>query len=200
MSKVEKDKVIEIHYTLRRADGKIEDTTEGEPPLPYLHGAGNIVPGLEQALEGRSTGDSLSVTLTPDQGYGDYDEGLLQEIMLESLPVGTDLSEGDEIFLLDDEGMEIPGVVERIEDNTLIVNVNHPLAGETLTFDVEIANIRDATAEELEHGHAHDPYSESDEDDEEWDEDDEDWDDEDWDEDDEEWEEEEDDSESKPPR
>ena len=186
MSRVEKDKVVEIHYTVRLEDGSVADTTEGEPPIPYLHGSGSIVPGLERALEGHNAGDHVSVTLTPEDAYGPYDDELLQEIPFDALPEDVELAEGDELYLIDDEGVEVPGVIERIEQDAIIVNYNHPLAGETLTFEVQIADVRDATPEELEHGHAHDPYAE---DDDEWDDEDEweEWDDED-DEDDEEFE------------
>lgn len=190
--KVEKNKVVEIHYTLRLADGSIEDTTEGEAPLPYLHGVGGIIPGLEKALEGRSIGDRFQVTVEPAEGYGEYDEALSESIPLNAFPEGTELTEGEEIFVELDDGTATQGIIERIDKNDVLINYNHPLAGETLTFDVEVVDVRDATQEELEHGHAHDPYAEDDEDDEEWDDDDEEWDDDDdfeeWDDDDD-WEE-----------
>ncbi|MGH2544486.1 MAG: FKBP-type peptidyl-prolyl cis-trans isomerase [Ardenticatenaceae bacterium] len=202
MDTVKKDKVVDLHYTLRRADGQVEDSTTGEPPLPYLHGAGNIIPGLESALEGRGRGDKFTVTLAPAEAYGEYDSELVDEIPLDAFPEGTEMAEGDEIFFLTEEGEEMAGFIESVTEETLLVNYNHPLAGETLTFEVEIAGIRDATPEELEHGHAHDPYAadeqeewddedEEDEDDDEWDDEEWDEDDEEWDEDDEEWDEEE---------
>mgnify|MGYP003384054355 CR=1 FL=1 len=187
--KVTKDKVVEIHYTLTLDDGQVGDSTEGEAPLPYLHGAGNIIPGLEAALDGRDTGEKFSVTLTPEQGYGLYDEALVEMLPLSELPEGAEVAEGDEIFSVDEEGVELAGIIERLEGDNMVVNYNHPLAGRTLTFNVEVVEIRDATPEELEHGHAHDPYAdeEGDWDDEEWDDDDE-WEDED----DDEWEDDED--------
>ncbi|MBA3534285.1 MAG: peptidylprolyl isomerase [Ardenticatenales bacterium] len=184
MTKVEKDKVVEIHYTLRLSDGTVEDSTEGEPPLPYLHGAGNIPPGLERALEGHNAGDTFTVTLQPTDAYGEYDDEMVDAIPRDAFPDETELAEGDEIWLIDEEGNETPGIIERIEEEMLFVDYNHPLAGETVTFDVQVVEVRDATPEELEHGHAHDQYAD------EWDEDE---DDEDWEDDDEELDEEEDD-------
>lgn len=182
--KVEKEKVVEIHYTLRRADGEVVDSTEGDPPLPYLHGVGDILPGLEKALDGRSLGEKFTVTLEAADAYGDYDEELTDELELNSFPDDVELTEGDEIYLVNEDGEEVPGVIERITDETVVINYNHPLAGETITCDVEIVEIRDATAQELAQGHADDPYAD------EFDEDD-DWDDEEWDDEDE-WEEDED--------
>lgn len=157
--KVEKDKVVEIHYTLRLANGEVVDSTDGEAPFPYLHGADNIVPGLEARLEGRRVGDRLSVPVAPAEGFGEYKEDLVHEIGLDAFPEEMDLAEGDEVFWVNDDEEEIPGIIEQIKDETMIANYNHPLAGETLTFDVEIMNIREATAEELDHGHAHDEHS-----------------------------------------
>lgn len=185
MAQVEKNKVVEIHYTLRLSDGTIEDTTEGEAPLPYLHGAGNIIPGLESALEGRNMGDRFEVTLQPADAYGEYDEELTEEIPLDAFPDGTEITEGEEIWVEAEDGTAAQGVVERIDESTAFVNYNHPLAGAALTFEVEVVDVRDATPEELEHGHAHDAYAEEDED--EWDdEDDDEWDEEDWEEEDDE--------------
>lgn len=195
--KVSKDKVVEIHYTLRLDDDSVEDSTEGEAPLPYLHGAQNIIPGLEASLDGRQAGDKYSVTLTPDQGYGAYDEELVELLPLSELPEGSEIAEGDEILSIDEEGNEMAGVIERIEGENMVVNYNHPLAGRTLTFDVEVVDVRDATPEELEHGHAHDPYADEEGD---WDDEDEEWDDEEeWEDEDEEWEAEEEDGEGDKP-
>ena len=156
--KIGKDKVVKIHYTLCLADGEMVDSTEGEHPFPYLHGADNIVPGLEAKLEGRQIQDRVKVRLQPAEGFGEYDEELVHEIGLDALPEAMDLIVGDEIFLLNDEDEEVPGVIEEIKSESIIVNYNHPLAGETLIFDVEVIEIRDAAPEELEHGHAHDEH------------------------------------------
>ena len=169
--KIQKDNVVQIHYTLRLADGEVIDSTKGEPPFPYLHGADNIVPGLEAALEGRTVGARLSITVPPAEGFGEYDEEFVHEIPLDSFTEEVDLAEGDEIFLLNEHDEEVPGIIEQIKNESIIVNYNHPLAGERLTFDVEVVDIRAATEEELAHGHAHDEYYDVHEDDE-----DEDWD------------------------
>ena len=156
--KIRKDKVVKIHYTLCLADGEVIDSTKGEHPFPYLHGADNIVPGLEAELEGRQVHDHIRVRLEPAEGFGQYDEEFVHEIELDALPEAMDLAVGDEIFLLNDDDEEVPGVIEEIKSETIIVNYNHPLAGQTLIFDVEVMEIRDATQEELEHGHAHDEH------------------------------------------
>lgn len=198
MAKVTKDKVVEIHYRLRLPDGTVEDSTEGEAPLPYLHGASEILPGLEAALDGRETGEQFTVTLGPDQGY----ETLLEAIPFEDLPEDTELAEGDEIVITDEDGEnEVVGTIEQITEDVVIVSSPHPLKGQSLTFDIEIVDVRDATPLELEHGHAHDPYSDE-EDDEEWDEEDDEWEgdeedewDEEWDDEEDEWDDEEDENE-----
>ena len=168
--KIQKDKVVKIHYTLRLADGEVLDSTRGEPPFPYLHGAHNIVPGLEAALEGQRVGYQVSVTVQPADGFGEYDEELMHEIELDAFPQEMELAEGDEIFLLNEEDEEVPGIIEQIKNESIIVNYNHPLAGQILTFDVEVVEIRDASEEELAHGHAHDEHYDVHEEDEDWDE------------------------------
>ncbi len=169
--KVSKGKVVKIHYTLSFADGDVIDSTEGEHPFPYLHGAENIVPGLEAKLEGAQVKDRIKVMLQPAEGFGEYDEAMVHEIDLADLPEATDLSEGDELFLLNEDEEEIPGIIEEIKSESIIVNYNHPLAGEALVFDVEVVEIREAAADELEHGHAHDEhYLMHEQEDEDWDE------------------------------
>jgi FKBP-type peptidyl-prolyl cis-trans isomerase SlyD len=166
---ISKNKVVELHYTLHLASGEEVDTTYDEAPLPYLHGHSNIVPGLEEALEGRNAGDRFTVEVTPEAGYGVYDEENTEEMSMDDFPEDVKLEEGDEIFVEDEEGNEIVGYVEEIdsENNVILVDYNHPLAGETLMFDVEVVSVRDATPQEITQGFADDPFGE---DDEEWEE------------------------------
>lgn len=169
--KIYPGKVVKIHYTLSLADGEVIDSTKEEHAFPYLHGADNIVPGLETKLEGCQVKDRIRVRLQPAEGFGEYDEELIHEIGLDALPEAMDLAEGDELFLLNDDDEEVPGIIEEIKSESIIVNYNHPLAGETLIFDVEVVEIREATSEELEHGHAHDEHYDyhGEEDDDDWD-------------------------------
>ena len=168
--KIRKDKVVKIHYTLCLADGEVIDSTKGEHPFPYLHGADNIVPGLEAELEGRQVQEQVTVRLEPAEAFGEYDEELIHEIELDALPEAMDLAGGDEIFLLNDDEEEVLGVIEEIKSESIIVNYNHPLAGQILTFDVQVVEIRNASEEELAHGHAHDEHYDVHEEDEDWDE------------------------------
>jgi FKBP-type peptidyl-prolyl cis-trans isomerase SlyD len=170
---ITKNKVVELHYTLRLTNGEEVDTTFDEAPLPYLHGHNNIVPGLEQALEGRDAGDRFTIEIPPEAGYGIYDESNTEELPLDDFPEDVELMEGDEIFVEDEEGNETVGYIEEInaENGTIFVDYNHPLAGETLVFDVEVVSVRDATSQEMSQGFAEDPYG--DDDDEEWEDDDE---------------------------
>ena len=154
---ISSQKVVLIDYTLTDDQNDVLDSSKDGEPLAYIHGMGNLIPGLENALEGKSADDELSVSLQPDQAYGEHDEELVQIVPLEhfdgvdSLQVGMQFhaSSGD-----DDEDEMLVTVVD-IEGDQVTVDGNHPLAGQTLNFEVKVVEVRDATAEELEHGHAH---------------------------------------------
>lgn len=148
--------VASIHYTLKNDAGDIMDTSEGEEPLSYLHGAQNIVPGLEKQLEGKSIGDKLSVIVSPEEGYGEYDANLIQELPRSMFDGVDNIEVGMEFHAQTQQGMQIVEV-KKIEGDTITIDGNHPLAGHTLHFDVEITDIREASADELEHGHVHGP-------------------------------------------
>lgn len=154
MSKVTRGKVVELEYTLRLSDGEIADATEGEP-LAYLHGYGEIIAGLEDALEGHSVGEKLSLTIEPAEGYGEYEDDDWGELPREAFPEDAVIEEGDEVTVVDEDGDERLGWIAEIGDEVVAVDFNHPLAGETLSFEIEILGVRDATAEEIDHGHAH---------------------------------------------
>jgi FKBP-type peptidyl-prolyl cis-trans isomerase SlyD len=124
--------VVQIHYTLKNATGDVIDSSQGQEPLAYLHGAGSIVEGLESALAGKTVGDKLDVTVEPERGYGDRRDDLVQT------PWG-----------------EQPVTVMAVADDSVELDGNHPLAGETLNFSVEVVDVRQASEEELQHGHAH---------------------------------------------
>ncbi len=154
--KIAHEKVVSIHYTLTNSEGTVLDSSSGGDPLAYLHGFGNIIPGLENALEGKATGDKLSVTVEPEQGYGARDERLVQAVPRSAFKGVEELAPGMQFQAQGPQGNRLV-VVTQVADNEVTVDANHPLAGQTLHFDVEISEIRDATAEELEHGHVHGP-------------------------------------------
>lgn len=151
---VEARKVITIDYTLTDTDGEVLDSSEDDGPLAYLHGFGNIVPGLEAALEGKAPGDKLVVTVPPDKGYGERDPGLVQKMPRAKFPKG-DIDVGMRFSAETDDGVRVLTVVA-VSAKDVTVDGNHPLAGQTLSFDVTVREIRDATEEEIEHGHVHD--------------------------------------------
>lgn len=153
---VSRNKVVSIHYTLRDEAGEVLDSSPGGAPLAYLHGNGNLVPGLETALDGRSAGDRFEVRVAPEQGYGVRDERLVQILPRARFGAAGELVPGMR-FRAGDAGGQRLVTVTRVERDLVSVDANHPLAGKTLHFEVEIAAVRRATREELEHGHVHGP-------------------------------------------
>ncbi len=152
---IEKNKVVSIHYTLTDNAGKVIDSSDGRDPLLYIQGIGNIIPGLEEALEGKSKADKLDVTVSPDKGYGNRDERMVQSIPRSNIDGIEDIQIGMQLQAQSPDGQMSLLTVTKVEDETVTVDGNHPLAGETLNFAVEIVDIRDATKDELAHGHAH---------------------------------------------
>lgn len=153
MNTIQNDLVAAIHYTLKNDDGDVVDSSEGRDPLEYLHGHGNLVAGLEAALAGKAPGDSLKVSVSPEEGYGVSDEDLVVDVPREYLPA-EDIEPGMRFSAETSGGMRLFTVVE-VGEETVVMDGNHPLAGETLHFDVEIVSIREAQPEELAHGHVH---------------------------------------------
>ncbi len=143
-----------IHYTLRNDEGETLDSSAGEAPLEYLHGYQNIVPGLEAELNGKKVGDSFKVSVEPEQGYGELDPSLVQELPKDMFQGVESVEVGMEFHAETQHGLQIVEVVE-VEDETVTIDGNHPLAGQTLNFEIEVIGIREATADELEHGHVH---------------------------------------------
>jgi len=153
---IARNKVVTIHYTLRDEQGAVIDSSSGRGPLAYLHGKGNIVPGLERALDGRGAGDKLDVTVAPEQGYGLRDERLVEIVPRSRFPAGTELAPGMQLRTSGARGARIVSVV-KVERDFVTLDGNHPLAGRTLRFSVEVADVRRATHEEVSHGHVHGP-------------------------------------------
>lgn len=157
MTAIAKNKAVSIHYTLTLDGGEIIDSSEGKDPLIYLHGHGNIVPGLERELAGKGIGEKLNVVVNPTDGYGDHNPGLIQQVPREAFQ-GVDTLEVGMMFQAPGEGGHIQMIrITGIEGDTITVDGNHELAGKTLNFAVEISSIRDASTEELSHGHVHGP-------------------------------------------
>ena len=151
------DKVVLIHYTLTNDGGDVIDTSSGGDPLAYIHGQGNIIPGLEKALEGREAGEKLQVRVEPAEGYGVRDEQLVQKVPRRSFSGVKDVQPGMQFHAQTSGGHTRVVTVTGVAGDLVTVDANHPLAGQHLTFDVEITEVRDATEEELEHGHVHGP-------------------------------------------
>lgn len=148
--------VASIEYTLTDDQGTVIDSSAGGEPLAYLHGAGNIIPGLEDALEGKKVGDSFKISIPPAEGYGEKNDALLQ-VVPRSMFQGVDQVEvGMQFHAQTDYGMQVI-TVAKVEGDNVTVDGNHPLAGQTLNFDVKVVEVRAATSEELEHGHVHGP-------------------------------------------
>jgi FKBP-type peptidyl-prolyl cis-trans isomerase SlyD len=149
---ITKNSVVSFHYTLNDPEGKLLDTSAGRDAFAYIHGNGMIVPGLEDQLEGRKAGDSLHAVVDAVNGYGEIDPQLLQKVPVDKFG-GQSVEEGMQFQTPDHR---VWSVME-VKDGEVLLNGNHPLAGVTLHFNVEITDVREATAEELAHGHVHGP-------------------------------------------
>ena len=148
--------VASFHYTLTDSSGQVLDSSEGKEPLSYLHGAGNIIPGLEKELAGKNVGDKLNVSVPPAEGYGERDERMIQELPASMFSGVEKIEAGMEFHAQTEQGTQIVRV-HAVEGDKVTVDGNHPLAGMSLNFDVEITEVRDATQEEKDHGHVHGP-------------------------------------------
>ena len=151
---IEKDKVVSIDYTLTNDNGEVLDSSSGREPLAFLQGYGNLIPGLEKELEGKAKGDKLVAIIAPDQAYGLRSEELVQEIPMENFQDASQVKVGVQFQVENEHEVRIATVLE-VSETAAKVDLNHPLADETLHFDVEIMDVREATKEELEHGHVH---------------------------------------------
>jgi len=153
---IAKHKVALLEYTLTNDSGEIMDTSEGDEPLAYIQGIGNLVPGLEEELEGKSQDDELKVTVPPEKGYGVRDDSLVQVVDRSVFQGVDELQVGMHFQARGDDDTHMIWVTE-INGDEVTIDGNHPLAGETLTFDLKVVEVRDATEEELDHGHVHGP-------------------------------------------
>lgn len=149
-----KNAVVSIHYTLKDDEGQVMDSSEGRDPLSYLHGANNLIPGLEKELEGKSTGQNFTASIDPAEAYGENNPELVQKISKEMFQGVEQIEPGMAFTAQGPQGQQ-QVVVTAVEGDEVTVDANHPMAGKTLHFDVEVVDVRDATDEELEHGHVH---------------------------------------------
>ena len=155
---VKDDTVVSFHYTLTNAGGEtLESSRDRGEAMTYLHGAGNIIPGLEGALAGREAGDTFTVTIPAAQAYGERREGNIQRLPLKRLGVASRQLRPGQVLNLTTSRGPAQVTVTKVGRFHVDVDANHPLAGQALTFDVEITAVRDASPEELEHGHVHGP-------------------------------------------
>lgn len=152
--KVDDGQVISMHYTLH-VDGQVVDSSEGGEPLQFIQGMGHIIPGLEHELYEMKIGDSKKVIVAPKDGYGEADEEAFMDVPRDSFPPSVPLKVGTELELRDQSDHPVYARIENIDDANIRLNMNHPLAGKELHFDVKIADIRVATDEEISHGHVH---------------------------------------------
>jgi FKBP-type peptidyl-prolyl cis-trans isomerase SlyD len=152
------DKVVSFHYSLNDANGTLLETSHDSDPTLYLHGHSNILAGLEGALDAKSMGDKVSVTLAPEHAYGERKEGAVQRVPIKHLhnhaALKNKLKPGSRVVVNTQHG-PWDAVVLKVGKFNVDIDSNHPLAGKTLSFEIEVVDIRDATAEELSHGHAH---------------------------------------------
>ena len=146
--------VVSMEYTLK-IDGEVIDSSEGQDPLEFLTGHGNIIPGLESEMIGMKIGDNKDVVVAPADGYGEYDDEAFLDVPKDQFPADMPVEEGLELTVRDDSGEGRYARIESVDGETVRLNFNHPLAGDELHFNVKVVSLREPTDEELEHGHVH---------------------------------------------
>jgi FKBP-type peptidyl-prolyl cis-trans isomerase SlyD len=151
---VQDDVVVTLDYILT-IDGEIVEESGNAGAIEFLQGHGQVIPGLERALYGMAIGDHKQVSISPVDGYGEYDEEAYAEIPLSEFPPEIPLEEGIELQLKDQDGDVFDAYIDEVRENTVLLNFNHPLAGKALDFEVTLSGLRLATEEELDHGHVH---------------------------------------------
>jgi len=155
--KITENKIAFIHYTLTDDAGEVLDSSRESEPLAYLHGHGHLIPGLENELEGHEAGEKLKVSVAPEDGYGEIEKELIQVVPMDAFKGVDKVEAGMQFEAQTEEGGNQSITVIKVEGDNVTIDGNHPLAGMTLNFDVEITEVRDASAEELDHGHVHAP-------------------------------------------
>lgn len=151
------NKVVTFNYTLKDDNGNILDSTSGSSPFAFLSGNGQILPKLEEALNGMLLGTKRNVKIIAADAYGEYNETAIQNVNRSNFPEDADLQPGMQFVANSPDGNQMPFIISEVKEDDITIDFNHPLAGKNLEFDVELLDIRDATAEELAHGHVHGP-------------------------------------------
>lgn len=154
---IESNSVVTLHYTLKDNDGKIIDQSDDDSFL-YLHGAMNIIPGLENALAGKSAGDELSVKVSPEEGYGVKEEDRIQKVPKDMFDNADEIQVGVQFHAQSPDGAAVVVTVTEVKDDVVVIDGNHALAGVELNFEVKVVDVREASKEEIEHGHVHGPH------------------------------------------
>ena len=152
---IENHTVVTMHYHLTNPEGQVLDSSRDDEPLTYLHGGGNILAGLERELTGLDVGATKTVNLSATDGYGEYDESMVQSVPRQDLAGLPDLEEGMQLQARKSDGQTMIVVIKEVQEDAVIIDGNHPLAGVPLTFEIEIVSIRESTEEERQHGHVH---------------------------------------------
>lgn len=153
--KVQANCVVSIHYRLTNESGEELDSSAGQDPLSYLHGTSSLIPGLETALTGQAAGDKLQVTVQPVDAYGDVNPELVQTVPISAFDTPENVKAGVQFQAQGPDGQVQLITVQEVTDDGVTINANHPLAGQVLHFDVTIEAVREASAEEIDHGHVH---------------------------------------------
>lgn len=151
---ISNNSVVAFHYTLTDDNGNVIDSSEGREPLTYLQGSGQIVPGLEKQMEGHQAGDKFNADVAPEEGYGPRHDELMQEVPKQAFQGVEDIQPGMQFQGSGPQG-QLTVTVVKVEGDTVFIDGNHPLAGQTLHFAIDVTSVREATAEEVEHGHVH---------------------------------------------
>ena len=151
------NKVVTMNYTLKDGQGNIVQTTENKEPFQFMSGGKQILPKLEEEINAMIIGSKKNVKIPAKEAYGEYSEQAIQQVKKENFPANVDLKVGMEFVANSPEGHQMPFVVKEIKNEEITVDFNHPLAGMDLEFDVELIDVRDATLEEMQHGHVHGP-------------------------------------------
>jgi FKBP-type peptidyl-prolyl cis-trans isomerase SlyD len=152
---VQNNKVVAFDYTLTLESGEIADTSDGREPLKFLVGSGQIIPGLENEMIGMAVGDKKVVNVKAEDAYGTKDPAMVQTVPREHIPDGINLVVGEQLQGQSENGHVVQGEIVAVDDQSIQIDFNHPLADQALTFDIEIVEVRDASAEEIDHGHVH---------------------------------------------
>lgn len=152
--KIKDKSVVSFNYKLTGESGALLDES-GDKPLSYMHGSGSLISGLEKELDGKTIGDSFQITVAPEEAYGEIQPQLIQTLAKNMFQGVDELETGMQFEAQGPDGASMMVVVEKVEGDEITINGNHPLAGKTLTFDISIDDVREASEEEISHGHAH---------------------------------------------